>query len=282
MKNPKSITQSRNGLLFCPLIIVPFLLSGCYTVLKQSSDYYSEFDQRPVARDTSYQNDKIESDSAEIVKADVKNSEEDNETVVNNYYEGGYYPYRDWWGGYGYYPYGLGFGFGYDYWYWGGCYYPTLYGHYRPYYPYAHGYGGFPRRTFGGRYYVTQPAFVGARYASVGGRSIAGAGASQRSYKVGASATTNRTSRVSRSTPRQYKSGGSASGPARRSQTTARNQKSSRASGRTSGAFAKASQSHSVARSGNTGGRGSFGGGGRSGGGSPRSGGGGGRGGRGR
>ena len=113
MKNNDLSTHSGNAAKYCLIIAVPFFLSGCYTVLKQSSEYYSEFDQKSIAKDTVTQNVADETMQPQDDAADQysKKDEEadDQATIVNNYYGsawGGYrYPYSRW---------SLAFGYGYD------------------------------------------------------------------------------------------------------------------------------------------------------------------------
>ena len=242
MKNINLITHCENGVRLFLVVMLPFLLSSCYTVLKQSSDYYSEFDQKSISKDSAAQ---IAGDDMAQAKDDStikKDEETDNETtIVNNYYGSawGGYPYSRWSLslGYGYYPYYTGwYDWGYypswDYWYWGGCYYPTVYtGRYRPYYPYYDFTPVYPnaRRNFGGRHYVTQTSGIGLVGSSYGRNSTVSS--SQRRYKTGSSETTKNNKTVSRHGRRQYRSGNNAAGPTkkatnRKQQRTYRNDKS--------------------------------------------------------
>lgn len=131
-------TNIKNGLTVSLLVILTLVWSGCYTVLKQSGEYYSEFSPNSTERTEPDQTDSLaaEEDTASV-------STESESVIINQHY----YNYSPWWGGYGYgYPgrywsVALGYTwypvygcYPYDYYYWGGCYYPAYPGYY-PYYP---------------------------------------------------------------------------------------------------------------------------------------------------
>lgn len=114
------------------LFIMSLALSGCYTVLRQSGEFYSEF-----ATDSALEESQSEGSIDDLGPADS----DEAYTVYNTYYTPPYGLYDPW--GYAYRPYYYGAyasliidPWYYDYYYWGGCYYPGLYPHYVPYYPY--------------------------------------------------------------------------------------------------------------------------------------------------
>jgi hypothetical protein len=234
MKNVGFVTRGGNAVKYGLMIAVPFLLSGCYTVLKQSSEYYSEFDQKSVPRDTTSRNVADEMTALKDNAADhdsIKDEEADDQTtVVNNYYGSawGGYPYSRWGMsfGYGYSPYYSGwYDWGYypssDYWYWGGCYYPTGFGgYYRPYYPYYNftPVSPYAHRNYGGRHYATQAGGIGLIGHSYGGNLVHNnSGGTQRTYKTGTASTSTRTDKAAATKGRRhYRSGDHASGPTKK------------------------------------------------------------------
>ncbi len=238
MKTINLHTRSGKRILLC--MALPLLLSGCYTVLKQSGGYYSEFDQNSAAKDTALQISDDDSalagnESEPADNNDPGNGEEnDDQTIVNNYYgsawNGYYHPYGRWSLsiGYGNYPYlGGWYDWGYpswDYYYWGGCYYPTIYtGYYRPYYPYYHTnlspVYSYSRRNYGGRHYVNQVGLAGGTRASTAGRVSSG----QRQYKTASSTSGKKTGKAAvRNGRRQYRSGNNVSGPTKKSRGASR------------------------------------------------------------
>ncbi|KAB2880000.1 hypothetical protein F9K33_06725 [bacterium] len=138
----KTITVIKGGAALIAFIFFTFFLSSCYTVLKQSGEYYSEFDQEPSDKSKETNADIIQSDSLDAEDDSASDQDEYAETVVINRY---YYD-SPWWAGYRYgYPgsywsvslgytwYPAGYYYPYDYYYWGGCYYPSYPGYY-PYY----------------------------------------------------------------------------------------------------------------------------------------------------
>ncbi len=182
-------------------LIVFFSLSvtGCYTVLKNSSDYYTEFDtsggKKEITQDTVIiQNEYGSEDYAETEYSDTSNYSEDltEETsgdrtvIINRYYNDPWgwnyynpnYPYSGWslgigWGIYYYDPYWYN-----PYWhsgyYWG--YYPAY--HYYPWYHHNHhwtgdwnGYSHYNRRDYGMRRYQLNPVSPGGSGVFMGGGS---------------------------------------------------------------------------------------------------------------
>ncbi|MBL7960101.1 hypothetical protein JNL27_07665 [bacterium] len=137
----KTITVIKGGATFIAFIFFTFFLSSCYTVLKQSGEYYSEFGQGPPDKPKETNADIIQSDSLSAEDESAADQDEYAETIVINRY---YYD-SPWWAGYRYgYPgnyWGVSLGYTwypagyypYDYYYWGGCYYPSYPGYY-PYY----------------------------------------------------------------------------------------------------------------------------------------------------
>lgn len=135
--------RAKAGLQLSGVIFLVFAISSCYTVLKQSGEYYSEFDQS--SSDTSAASTEEISPTDSITEGEQTDADEteNSETVIINRY---YYD-SPWWSGYGYgYPgryWTVSVGYTwyptywyqpYDYYYWGGCYYPSYPGYY-PYYP---------------------------------------------------------------------------------------------------------------------------------------------------
>lgn len=267
MKNTDLITRG-NGILLC--MALPILLSSCYTVLKQSGGYYSEFDQNFAGQDTALQ--KGDDDSA-LVRNEAEppdnGDEEYDDQIINNYYGsawGGYYhPYSRWSLsiGYGYPYYGGWYDLGYgswDYYYWGGCYYPTVYsGYYRPYYPYYNNISpySYSRRNYGGRHYATQIGLVGGSRASTAGRVSSG----QRQYKTASSTSGKKTSKAAvRNGRRQYRSGDKATGATKKSRGSSRTvRKASNRDQSVTRGLENAARSQSGSRSANQGSSGSGG-----------------------
>lgn len=135
--------KTKTGLQLAGMLFSVFAFSSCYTVLKQSGEYYSEFGQG--FRDTSVvaMEEVSPTDSVAEEEGTDSGQAENSETVIINRY---YYD-SPWWSGYGYgYPgryWAVSVGYTwyptywyqpYDYYYWGGCYYPSYPGYY-PYYP---------------------------------------------------------------------------------------------------------------------------------------------------
>lgn len=126
------------------VIFSVFLFSSCYTVLKQSGEYYSEFGQDSPDTSNVAKEDIFPEDSITEGEETAYDQAESSETVIISRY---YYD-SPWWSGYGYgYPgryWAVSVGYTwyptywyqpYDYYYWGGCYYPSYPGNYYPYYP---------------------------------------------------------------------------------------------------------------------------------------------------
>ncbi|MBL7996556.1 hypothetical protein JNM05_14410 [bacterium] len=138
----KTISVIKGAFAFIAFIFFTFFLSSCYTVLKQSGEYYSEFGQELPDKSNDTNVDIIQKDSLGAEDESAGDTDEYAETVVINRY---YYD-SPWWAGYRYgYPgnywsvsvgytwYPAGYYYPYDYYYWGGCYYPSYPGYY-PYY----------------------------------------------------------------------------------------------------------------------------------------------------
>ncbi len=183
------------------VFLAGFLLSGCYTVLKNSSEYYSEFDtsnkKREIKRDTLIVQNEWETeeyaDSVEYPEEEYVEETAGGKTVIiNRYYNDPwfswnnynpyYYPHYGWrvtigWGAWpAYYdPYWYN-----PYWhsgyYWGWCCYP---GYYDPWYPPRWsgggnwGYSHYQRRDYGMRRYQLNPVTSGGLGAFKGGGSRA-------------------------------------------------------------------------------------------------------------
>lgn len=139
------------------ILLVALSINGCYTVLKSSGNYYSEFSSNNSEESGSVETDTTEENAPEPEPKDI---------IINNYYADDYWAspwYVSPWGHYryGYYPYGwswsVGYGW-YDPWYDpyynynGWCYYPTT-----PCYDPLPGYSSSTdrQRLYGQRYNVT-------------------------------------------------------------------------------------------------------------------------------
>ena len=135
--------QLKAGLQHIVVILSVLFFSSCYTVLKQSGEYYSEFGQNSLDTSDSAIEGISPKDSIIDGEETAYDEAENPETVIINRY---YYD-SPWWTGYGYgYPgryWAVSVGYTwypsywyqpYDYYYWGGCYYPSYPGYY-PYYP---------------------------------------------------------------------------------------------------------------------------------------------------
>lgn len=160
----------KNALIKSPYIILGFvaitgIFSGCYTVLKSSGEYYSEFEESSSKRSQeTYNNNDSMTDTSETEQTVTDSDDQTGTVIINRYYYD-----SPWWAGYGYaypgrywavsigytwYPYGY---YPYDYYYWGGCYYPVYPGYY-PYFPDPWYYPGTPgsvytsRRNYGLRH----------------------------------------------------------------------------------------------------------------------------------
>lgn len=187
-------------------LTVLVLLTGCYTVLQQSSEYYSDFDTQSknrITRDTLIVQNEWESESTSSAESDTEFTEESstgNKTVIiNRFYNdpwyfgvswGNLYPYyHPYWGwrvsiGWGNWPVYYDPYWYYPYWrpgyYWGWCCYPV-----DPWYPPYWWSGGrwtyshYERRNYGMRRYQFNPVTPGGSGVFVGGRSTTTAGAVQ-------------------------------------------------------------------------------------------------------
>ncbi|HNM14901.1 MAG TPA: hypothetical protein PKJ64_09055 [bacterium] len=197
------------------VLVFSLIWSGCYTAVRQSGGYYSEFDHADAKQPEITQIQPSDEDSSDQDEEVTPSYDEDRDIYIQNYYGPEYpYPYGYWtpgWVNYRHpYYYGAGMYFGprvrlayvgtywgygyydpfYDpyYYYDGWCYYPTGYGHHdnNPIHP-------SQQRTYGGRRVYTAsstpnlPGIVGVSVASSGG------GTTQRIYRSG-----NRTSGESR------------------------------------------------------------------------------------
>ena len=152
----KTYIFMRFGLTSLAFLLVTFLFSSCYTVLKQSGEYYSEFGQETSDKFKETNIDSTSSDSLETDEEIAETDQSDNTgtVVINRYYYDspwwsaayGYgYPGPYWAAGIGYTWY-LGY-YPYDYYYWGGCYYPSYPG-YHYYYPDPWYYPGSSNPTY--------------------------------------------------------------------------------------------------------------------------------------
>lgn len=159
-------------------VVLSISLTGCYTVLRESSEYYSEFSDDDV------------SDSVETEDTDdtIRYDDPDQTVIIQRYYSSPwcppYYPYSGWWVSVGYVPgyvhvvdplwHWSYYYYGYDY-YWNGCWYPTAYAgpdyYYnpRPHYPV---YG--ERRTYGLRASTVNTSFDASAIATANRRATAG------------------------------------------------------------------------------------------------------------
>ncbi len=141
---------------FFILLLVP-ILAGCYTAIKSSGKYYSEFGD---GNDTYDVSDSSNSDVDEFEP--IFQNDDFSRTTYNSYYYTP--PYRSpfyaswyyrpdanyvWSLGYGYNPYsGDPWNVYYDpYYYWGGCYYPTGGGHTTAYTPRSTAARNYGRRS---------------------------------------------------------------------------------------------------------------------------------------
>lgn len=153
-----------------------FAVSGCYTVLKQSNEYYQEFDDGS----GEYAADAEEAEEDSVMEEGT--DEDQPQTTIYNRYYYGYHPWS--YPGFGYYysPYRWTVAFGWTYWppyyygyydpwwdyyYWGNCVYPRYWWH-----------GGWPghggltynvQRNYGVRQYRTRsfnPVPVGGSISS--------------------------------------------------------------------------------------------------------------------
>lgn len=140
--------------MFIPLILISFLLGGCYTQLLMHPSGYER--QKKEAKTQEEQYYEEYQDTSESYGEDYYY--EDGYTEPNTYYYSPYYPYsRYFWG---YYP-GISIGFywdwGYSYYYpyyWAPIYYPWC-GSY--YYPYYCSYYSYPGYCYGYGYYYPSP-----------------------------------------------------------------------------------------------------------------------------
>jgi hypothetical protein len=195
----KTYKRIRIGFPLIALLSSAFIFSSCYTVLKQSGEYYSEFGQNSSDKSEVTGEDLSQPDSLAVVEDSSADLAENPETVIIDRY---YYD-SPWWSGYGYgYPgryWGVSIGYSwyptygytpYDYYYWGGCYYPAYPGYY-PYYPdpwYNPGtyYPSYTsRRNYGMRHDVLNSSGSGfIRMNSISSTSVL----SQRQYNTGTNA----------------------------------------------------------------------------------------------
>lgn len=184
-------------------ILSIYVFSGCYTVLKQSGEYYSEFGSDSSEKTAATTDQFIPADTLAEETDSTSAPEEGSETVVINRY---YYDYSPWWSGFGYgYPgryWAVSVGYSwypvygfypYDYYYWGGCYYPAYPGGYYPYYPdpwYYHPGPSYPnyssRRNYGLRHDVLNTSRAGGIHSAAGITPVL----SQRTYNSGITAST--------------------------------------------------------------------------------------------
>lgn len=201
----KTNTLINSSLPHFALIFIAFTFSGCYTVLKQSGEYYSEFGQDTSNKPQETNTDLPQSDSivTEEEGEAVDSGENTGNVIINRYYYD-----SPWWAGYGYgYPghywsvslgytwYPLGY-YPYDYYYGGGCYYPSYPGYY-PYYPdpwYNPG-TSYPSYSSRRNYGMRHDAFNSPRSGLNRTHSISSATViSQRQYNSGTTAKSNSTS----------------------------------------------------------------------------------------
>ncbi|MBX7152355.1 hypothetical protein K1X84_11985 [bacterium] len=197
-----------------------FSLSGCYTVLKQSQEYYGEFGDQ-----AAQSNSEAIDDSMVVTEYDeqVVAPDDAQTVVINRYYASPWWrpwPYASGWSlavGYSWYPsYTYWYDPYWDYYYWGGCYYPTHYGGwYHHYYPQPWYDGGSPyysNRSYGQRRYNT---FTNSQNPLLPGISTISAGSAYggRSYKTSSASNVSdvksgsKDKNVSKGTQRKYKSG---------------------------------------------------------------------------
>ncbi len=147
-------------------LLMGVLLTGCYTALRESSEYYADF------RGTDVVEESDQADSASYDESDDSTIDDQagQAIVIERYYSSPwcppYYPYSGWWVSVGYAPGYVHFydpywswgsyAYGYDY-YWAGCGYPTYpapdYYYPRSYYPVYSS-----RRSYGVRTPVLNPA----------------------------------------------------------------------------------------------------------------------------
>ncbi len=182
--------------ILLPFLLLPFLVTGCYTEVATQDDPYANYSSDQNYEDYVYEDEESGStgyfDEADTVNNYYFNEEEEqpensgNGTVINNYYfgNGSYYPGVS----YDYYPsvsviFGFGFGvwypyyyypwyyppyyyvvYPYPYWYYYSPYYYSYYSgyYYDPYYYYGGGY-------YAGDYYKTRNTYV-SRIRNSGGR----------------------------------------------------------------------------------------------------------------
>lgn len=185
------------------LLMFSLIWSGCYTSVRQSGGYYSEFDHADAKQPEIAETQPTDDDSTNQDEDTASSYDEDRDIYIQNYYGPEYpYPYGYWtpgWVNYHHpYYYGAGvyfgphvrlayvgtyWGYGYydpfydSYYYNGWCYYPTGYGHHdnNPIQP-------SQRRSYGGRRIYSAsstPTIQGISVASAGG------GSTQRIYRTG-------------------------------------------------------------------------------------------------
>lgn len=200
MKTNNFLSGFKPGWTWGLFMLLSLSLSGCYTVLKNSSDYYSEFDtsdkKKEVIQDTLIVQTEYESESGEYADttefedAQAEEASGSKTVIINHYYDdpwgwnyyNPYYPNYGWrvsigWGAYYYDPYYYN-----PYWhsgYYWGWYHPPVY--YDPWYYHHNWYGGgsgggyshYQRRDYGMRRYQLNPVTPGGSgvFTSGGSRS---------------------------------------------------------------------------------------------------------------
>jgi hypothetical protein len=176
------MTRTKGGIMtpikhtFLPVVLA-ISLTGCYTVLRESGEYYTEF------RDNDYEvSDSVETENAQ----ETVYEEPDQTVIIQRYYNSPwcppYYPYSGWWVSVGYAPgyvhvvdplwHWSYYYYGNYYWY--GCWYPSIYTGPDYYYPRPHYpvYGG--RRDYGLRTPVVNTSFDASAITTANRRVTAG------------------------------------------------------------------------------------------------------------
>jgi len=203
------------------LSVFGFAMAGCYTVVKESKTYYSEFSTEKQTEQSAPVEDTTATEESGVADQKESGDYDSDHVIVHNYYN--YDPwYSPWYGPTWYHPgwtIGISYTWGYpdcdpwygcypsSYYYWGGCNYPVVYGGgYYPYYPvpwWGHTNRTSSARNYGMRRYATNqvnPAFPGI-YS--GTNVTAGAIGGGRAYKTDASGATKEKSATGQKTYRK-------------------------------------------------------------------------------